>query len=118
MDLTALVAAQIAADLKRGFAVTFASDAEKQRHIEKELVGLLGEIGEFANLTKKIGLKLAHPRYEGPSFGEADQDLRAEIADAMIYLFRISAMLGANLEQDVIDKMAANDARYRPLERE
>jgi NTP pyrophosphatase (non-canonical NTP hydrolase) len=49
---------------------------------------------------------------------EARGWLREELADAVIYIMRLSAILGADLEQDILDKMAQNDARYRPLESE
>ncbi len=79
-------------------------------------MGLMGEIGEFANLLKKVRLKHSHRGYSGPSFEEASKELSEELADALIYLMRLAHVAGADLETEVIRKMAINDNRYRSLE--
>jgi NTP pyrophosphatase (non-canonical NTP hydrolase) len=43
--------------------------------------------------------------------------MREELADALIYLMRLSAVLGGDLEADLIHKMRVNERRYGPLER-
>lgn len=118
MDLKEIVERQISADQKRGFPVEFMDDRERYDQILKELVGLIGEIGEFANVVKKIGLGLDNPKYSGPAFESVDSELREEIADSMIYIMRISAIIGANLQEDILKKMKYNEKRYRSLERE
>lgn len=117
MDLSAIVARQIGADERRGFPVHFGSDAERHDQLIRDLVGLMGEIGEFANELKKVGLGLSNPKYAGPTLDKAAPHLREELADAAIYLFRLTAILGGDLEQDILAKMNANDDRYRQLER-
>ncbi|GAA4035666.1 hypothetical protein GCM10022281_15110 [Sphingomonas rosea] len=117
MDFSSIVRRQIAADERRGFSVTFSSDAERHDQLSRELVGLVGEIGEFANQLKKVGLSFTNPRYHGPRLDEVAAHLREEVADAAIYLFRISTILGGDLEQDILTKMAQNDDRYGGLER-
>lgn len=116
MDLAALIQKQISADRRRKFMVEFNSEPERVAQLEKDLVGLLGEIGEFANALKKVRLALDHTRYQGPTLGGALPDLREELADAFIYLMRISAILGGDLEADVMKKMRLNDQRYDQLE--
>jgi NTP pyrophosphatase (non-canonical NTP hydrolase) len=116
MQFKAIVERQISADHRRGFPVTFANDAERYSQLTKDLVGLLGEIGEFANLAKKVGLKLEHSNYVGPSLENASAKLREELADALIYIIRLSNILGGDLEKDVVAKMERNDEKYRPLE--
>lgn len=117
MDLSAIIARQIAADERRGFPVRFQSDAERHDRLVRELVGLFGEVGEFANALKKVGLGLENPKYTGPSFDDIQLHLREELADVAIYLFRLSTILGGNLEKDILSKMSLNDERYRALER-
>jgi NTP pyrophosphatase (non-canonical NTP hydrolase) len=117
MELSTLISRQISADRRRGFRVDFATDEERHVQLSKDLVGLVGEIGEFANLLKKVGLALEHPRYNGPALADAGGELREELADAMIYIIRLSTILGGNLEADVVRKMDANDVKYQPLER-
>jgi NTP pyrophosphatase (non-canonical NTP hydrolase) len=116
MELSALVESQISADMRRGFKTNFDNDAERVVQLERDLVGLVGEVGEFANILKKIRLAATHTRYEGPSLEAATPVLREELADALIYLLRLSVILKANLEADVVQKMRANDRRYGPLE--
>jgi NTP pyrophosphatase (non-canonical NTP hydrolase) len=117
MDLSAIVARQINADERRGFRVRFGSDVDRHDQLVRDLVGLMGEVGEFANELKKVGLGLHNPKYNGPSLEEASPNLREELADAAIYLFRLSTILGGDFEQDVLSKMNLNDDRYRELER-
>jgi NTP pyrophosphatase (non-canonical NTP hydrolase) len=117
MDLSAIVSRQIGADERRGFLVRFETDAERHDQLVRDLVGLVGEVGEFANELKKVGLALNSRKYTGPSLAEATPHLREELADAAIYLFRLSAILGADFEQDILTKMNANDHRYHQLER-
>ena len=117
MDFSALVERQISADRRRGFQVDFDSDAERVVQLEKDLVGLVGEIGEFANVLKKVSLGVTHTSYKGPSISKAKSSMREELADALIYLMRLSVVLGGDLEADLIQKMRINESRYSRLER-
>jgi NTP pyrophosphatase (non-canonical NTP hydrolase) len=117
MDLSALVERQISADRRRGFQIEFESDAERIAQLEKDLVGLLGEVGEFANVLKKVSLGITHAGYKGPSLKKVAPGMREELADALIYLMRLSAILGGDLETDLIQKMRVNESRYGSLER-
>ncbi|WP_376704469.1 hypothetical protein RQ479_06235 [Mesorhizobium sp. ISC25] len=116
MELSVLIKKQIDADEHRGFPVIFGTDAERHDQLMRDLVGLVGEVGEFADLLKKVGLAFSTPGYVGPSLAEAAPRLRSELADVAIYLFRLSTILGGDLEQDLLQKMKINDERYRYLE--
>ena len=115
MQLSEIVDKQVAADRKRGLLVDLKTDRSRYEQLTKDLVGLIGEIGEFANIVKKVGLKIEHPTYDGPSLHEASPQLQEELADTLIYVLRLSAILGSSLENDVLRKMAVNDARYSHL---
>jgi NTP pyrophosphatase (non-canonical NTP hydrolase) len=117
MELSNLIKKQIDADERRGFPVVFGTDAERHDQLMRDLVGLVGEVGEFADLLKKVGLASSTPGYEGPSLAEVAPRLRSELADVAIYLFRLSTILKGDLEQDLLQKMKINDERYRYLER-
>lgn len=117
MELSALIGKQIDADRRRGFSVDFETDEERHRQLMRDLVGLVGEVGEFANLLKKVDLRLANREYDGPKLAEAAPHLREELADAVIYIFRLSEILGGDLERELLAKMQFNDDRYRDLER-
>jgi NTP pyrophosphatase (non-canonical NTP hydrolase) len=117
MELSELIKKQIDADVARGFSVHFEKDIEKHDQLMRDLVGLVSEVGEFSDHLKKVGLNYSNPGYDGLSLPEAEPRLRSELADVAIYLFRLSAILGGNLEQDLLAKMKINDERYRYLER-
>lgn len=116
MDLSALVERQISADRRRGFRVDFDNDEERVAQLEKDLVGLVGEVGEFANVLKKIRLGIAHRDYKGPSLDQVTPAMHEELADALIYLMRLSAILGGDLESSLTQKMRVNEGRYGSLE--
>lgn len=116
MELAALVDRQINADRERGFQIDFADDTNRLYQIERDLIGLFGEVGEFANLLKKVRLATNHRHYPGPTLAVAEKELRDELADVAIYLFRLSVMLGGNLEADIIAKMDVNDIRYKSID--
>jgi NTP pyrophosphatase (non-canonical NTP hydrolase) len=116
MDLSALIVQQIEADRRRGFAVDFDDVPGRLEQMERDLIGLFGEIGEFANLLKKVRLVVSHPGYSGPRFDEAAPHLKEELADALIYLMRISVLLGGDLEGELIRKMRINESRYGSFE--
>jgi NTP pyrophosphatase (non-canonical NTP hydrolase) len=118
MDLAGLSKIQILDDEKRGFPVKFGSDREKHAQLMKDLVGLFGEIGEFSNIVKKIGIHLDRSEYGGPSLAECGDQLREELVDSFIYLIRIAAILDADLEAELLKKIKINKARYEPLERD
>lgn len=116
MNLAELIDQQIERDRRRGFPVDFDQEKERVDQMMRDLVGLLGEVGEFANLLKKVGLGQTTPRYAGPKLIDVKSALREELADAAIYVFRLATILGADLEQDVVEKMRKNDERYRSLD--
>lgn len=117
MNFSALVERQISADRRRGFHVDFDNDPERVAQLEKDVIGLLGEVGEFANILKKVRLAVTYANYDGPSLKEALPRLREELADSLIYLMRLSVILGSELENDLISKMRMNDSRYESLEK-
>lgn len=117
MEFSQIIERQIAADLRRGFPVEFDTEEQQFDQLMADLVGLIGEVGEFANELKKVGLGLTNAKYSALGLRDAAPRLREELADAAIYLIRLSAGLGGNLEKDILAKMDHNDGRYRHLER-
>ncbi|MBO9166792.1 MazG nucleotide pyrophosphohydrolase domain-containing protein [Rhizobium sp. L245/93] len=116
MQLSEIIKAQIDADTRRGFQTSFETDRERQDQLMRDLVGLVGEVGEFADLLKKVGLVYSNPNYQGPSLSSAEPQLRSELADVAIYLIRLSVILNGDLENDILQKMKTNDLRYQYLE--
>jgi NTP pyrophosphatase (non-canonical NTP hydrolase) len=117
MDLSRIAQIQIEADVKRGFSKELQTDAERIAQLSRDTVGLIGEVGEFANLLKKADLTSRIEGYDGVSIKAASAELREELADAMIYIIRLASVLGGDLEDDLLKKMMKNDERYRHLEK-
>jgi len=116
LELLALIQQQIERDRRRGFRIDFTTDDERLDQLMRDLVGIFGEVGEFANLLKKVDLARRTPGYNAPSLDEARSALREELADAALYLFRLATVLGGDLEQAILEKIHFNDQRYRSLE--
>lgn len=117
MELNQLVDMQVKLDESNGFPVTFLDSKERYDQLSKDLVGLFGEIGEFANVVKKINIKLARPDEYELDLGKAQEALQEELVDSLIYIIRVSAILGMNLEEAVLQKIRLNSARYAKLRR-
>lgn len=113
--LASLTRRQIDADRMHGFPVDLSDDEARCNQISKDLVGLMGEIGEFANILKKVELAVSRPGYIGPDFVAAEPELRMELADAQIYLLRLGHLLRMDLEETVLEKMRLNNERYAYL---
>ena len=78
--------------------------------LEFLLVSLTGEVGETANIVKKI--------VRGDTCLEEKRDeLREEIADIFIYLLKMSYQMDIDLEAAYLAKMKKNEERFRVYER-
>jgi NTP pyrophosphatase (non-canonical NTP hydrolase) len=117
MQIDELVAMQIKLDEANGFPVTFVDMDQRYDQLTKDLVGLVGEVGEFANTLKKVNIKRDRPNEYELDLNAAAESLKEELADCAIYLFRISAILEVNLEKAVVRKIQANADRYAKLRR-
>lgn len=76
-------------------------------HVPHHTLSLCGEVGEVANIVKKIergslNIKDARVRY----------DLAMEITDAFIYLLNLAGLLGIDLEKAYMHKRAENEKRF------
>ena len=78
--------------------------------LEFLLVSLTGELGETANIVKKIvrgDFKL----------DEKKDELQEEITDVFIYLLKLSYQLDIDLEKAYADKMKKNWERFSKYEK-
>lgn len=110
------MARQVAMDEAHGFPVKFANTADKYRQLTKDLVGLFGEIGEFSNIVKKINISLDHPSEYQVSMDDAEERLRSELVDCLIYVLRIGAILNVDLQAELLRTMKKNVIRYEKLQ--
>lgn len=82
----------------------FPQTADDLRH---HVLGLCGEVGELANIVKKIDrgsmtLESEHHR----------DSLEDEVADVFIYLLNVVAILKMNLGKRYLNKQAFNQERF------
>lgn len=118
MDLRQISELQIKMDTLHGFPVQFEDTREKYDQLTKDLVGLFGEIGEFSNIVKKINIKLDRPDAYSLGVHEAEIMLGEELVDSLIYIIRIGAILGIDLQAEILKKIQLNESRYAPLKRD
>ena len=86
--------------------------------INKDLIGLIGEIGEFANLIKKLNLIAEKETQEqlDTHFQTLSQCLAEELIDSFIYLIRIATHLEIDLQKNYLQNIEFNRERYRKYE--
>jgi len=111
VELTQLVKLQREFDRKHGWAPDVEDPTAITNFLVRDLVGLFGEMGEFANCVKKI--QLAHPSGLPEAFAEQVPLLKEELVDFMIYVLRFAAYLELDLEKEYIAKVSVNESRFQ-----
>ena len=104
---------------QRAFDARHASRFEWDRPIDEDnlemleflLLSLVGELGETANLVKKI-------RRGDYSLADKLPDIGEELADMLIYTLKLPYQLGIDLEKAYDDKMKKNMERFKHYERD
>ena len=91
----------------------FAEEREwEQFHSPRNLLlALVGEVGELA-----AELQWLTDEEVGQSMSRGGEAIKAEVADIAIYLFRLSDVLGIDLEEVIREKVASNERRYSAAE--
>lgn len=89
----------------------FADDRHWQPyHSPKNLaMALSAEVGELVELFQWQTEAQSHLTATAPASAQAVRD---ELADVLMYLVRLSSVLGVDLNQAVIDKLAKNARKY------
>lgn len=83
--------------------------ADNLQLLEHLLVCLVGEVGECANLVKKV--------VRGDlSYAAARQNLGGELADTFIYLIKICSQSGVDLEREFLERLEHNRKRFKNYE--
>ena len=111
MELTKLIQLQTDFDLGHGVAKPFfvPISSDNLHDLEHLVVCLVGEVGEFANELKKVVRGDA-------SYEERQAALAEELADTFIYLIKIAAQTGIDLESEYLKKLEKNRQRFPKLE--
>ena len=105
--------ANLQADFDEHHAGTFrwgrTVDEESPSILEHSLVCLVGEIGEFANILKKINRG-------DQAYSDAKSALTEELADTFIYVIQIANQMGVDLETEFTTKLRMNWERFGKYE--
>ncbi len=77
--------------------------------LEHLIVCLVGELGEFSNIVKKIS--------RGDfMLSDVREELSLELADMSIYLFKIFLQLGIDPEKAILEKIDINKNKFKHYE--
>ena len=118
MDLTKLISIQNKFDKEHGWSLESGELSELLNWLHKDLVGLLGELGEFANHLKKITLVHEKPDIEKSAklLEGFKENLSEELVDSLIYIMRIASHLGVDIEGEYLKKLNFNKSKYKDYE--
>ncbi len=118
MDISKIISLQKEFDENHGWSPTSSSTLETLDFINKDIIGLIGEIGEFSNLIKK--LNLLNNRFSDEELNEnflkVHPDLQEELIDAFIYLIRIASHLNIDISKEYLRKYNINKVRFKKYE--
>lgn len=107
MDFAQLL--QLQADFDRTHGVTkpffVPITGDNLGELEHLVVCLIGEIGEYANELKKVVRGDA-------TYEDRRAALSEELADSFIYLIKIAAQTGIDLEAEFLNKLEKNRHRF------
>lgn len=115
-DLKEIIKYQRNFDRKHGWDWSNSTGKEKIKHLQYGIIALTGEIGEFANIVKKI---LREYRSLGrlPT-KEKIEMLKEELVDIFIYTIKIaSQLLNMDLEKEYFKKMKINEEKFKKYEK-
>lgn len=107
MDLQQLVELQTAFDKRHTARVPFyvPISASNPQDLEHLVVCMMGELGEFANVLKKV------VRGDMP-YEQAKPQLHEELTDLFIYVIKVAGQAGVDLEARYLEKLAKNENRF------
>lgn len=90
---------------------SFASERDwAQFHSPKNLVmALTGEVGELAELFQWVTEQQSKDMASDPA---ANQRVAEELADVLFYLVRTASVMGIDLNQAAVQKLALNASKY------
>lgn len=113
MDLNEFVRIQREFDGRHGWTPDPRNPAQVCEFIARDLIGLFGEMGEFANIVKKLQLHSGDSEALQAALLAHGPGLREELIDFMIYVFRFASHLDADLEIEYRAKLTVNESRFR-----
>jgi NTP pyrophosphatase (non-canonical NTP hydrolase) len=117
VELREIAAMQRAFDAAHGWTLEDGGTSALLEALSDDIVGLTGELGEFANLVKKLKLRASRNEELATSdLRGAHPALREELADIFIYLVRLAEHLSVDLENEYLAKLEKNRERHADFE--
>ncbi len=117
MEIKRLAEIQKEFDSHHGWTLESTSAKEKLEVINKDLIGLFGEIGELANLIKKLNLEMKGPEEMlSTRLLDTHDALSEELIDSFIYIIRIAGHLDIDIEECYLQKLSINRERFKKYE--
>lgn len=118
MNITNLLKTQIEFDKAHGWIKDDEPFECKIDSINKDIIGIIGELGEFANIVKKINLDIDAGLIDESrlKFYKFLPDLKEEVIDIFIYLLRIMYHIDINVEEEYLKKLEYNKERFESYE--
>ncbi len=112
MDLAKLVEIQTAFSREK-FPTFWDFKTEQDLALRLEYLtnALAGEVGEVANLVKKVVRSVVYGRGD-LRLDDVRQELAEEITDVFTYLLTIAGLLGLDLEKTYLQKLEKNRKRF------
>jgi len=108
VDFSELLRHQAEFDLQHRGETEFYVQITEERIdvLEHLLVCLIGEVGEVANIVKKV-VRGDH------TYASKRAELTDELADIFAYILKLANQLNIDLEQAYLNKMEQNRKRFR-----
>ena len=117
MNLHQLIDIQEVFDSKHNWSTKGKSGKELINSLSNDIVGLVGELGEFSNIVKKIALEKENPAVLEAIMIEQHPNLSEELIDTFIYLMRLSSLLNIDIEKEYLLKLEKNRIRFQKYEK-
>ena len=119
MEINDLIKIQLDFDRRHGFETDINTLPNKYLQISKDIVGIIGEIGEYSNIVKKINLDIdACREVSTESIKIREDSMREELIDVFIYLIRLFALTGVDVEAEYLKKLSYNEEKYKDFKLE
>ncbi len=116
MELNEIIKIQNDFDEKHGWLMTEKNIQSYINYLSQDSIGLLGELGEFANHIKKLNILVDHEEELSSTFEDIKSKLQGEIVDVFVYLVRLSTHLDMDLEKKYLEKLSFNAERFKKYE--
>jgi NTP pyrophosphatase (non-canonical NTP hydrolase) len=118
LDIEKILKMQKSFDSKHGWSLKNNSPKERLEIINKDLIGLIGEVGEFSNIIKKLNLiaEVENTKNFESNFIEKKIHLEEELIDSFIYILRIATHLEVDITENYLRKLSINQRRFAKYE--